>query len=417
MNYWPAEVCNLAELHSPLFDYIDRLRQHGEITARELYGCGGWVTHHQTDLWASGTPIGFTPEKPNDGASRYALWPMGGAWLVRHLWEHYLHTGDAQFLRERAWPAMRGAAVFALDFLVERPDGRLTTAPSTSPENSFRLSNGFRAGIATGSTMDLSILRDLFNNCLEAEKALAGADREFARRLRDALDRLPPLEITASGRLAEWDCDYEEWEPQHRHVSHLYGLHPAAEIDPEGTPALAAAARRSVEVRTDVGTGWSLAWKINFWARLLDGEHAHRLIDNFFHAVAPADTDCGAVGGLYPNLLCAHPPFQIDGNFGYTAAVAEMLIQSHRVQPESGRRELHLLPALPDAWSEGEVSGLRVRGGVTVSLKWSAGHLVSATLVADAEGVLFVRYGDVRHEVRFAPGVPWFWPSVRRIAS
>jgi alpha-L-fucosidase 2 len=410
MNYWPAEVCNLAELHAPLFDYIDRLRQHGEVTARELYGCDGWVTHHQTDLWASATPIGYTPEKPNDGASRYALWPMGGAWLVRHLWEHYLYAGDERFLRARAWPAMRSAAVFALDFLVERPDCCLTTSPSTSPENSFRLADGFRAGIATGSTMDLSILRDLFGNCLDADRALGGADPEFARRLRDVLDRLPPLVITSSGRLAEWDRDYEEWEPQHRHVSHLYGLHPAAEIDPESTPELASAARRTLEVRTDVGTGWSLAWKINFWARLRDAEHAHRLIDNFFHAVTPTDTEVGAVGGLYPNLLCAHPPFQIDGNFGYTAAVAELLLQSHRVSSGSGHRELHLLPALPAAWSEGEVAGLRARGGVTVSLAWSAGALVGAKLVADRDGDFTVRCGDIRHQVQLKAARPWFWP-------
>ncbi|NDC75021.1 glycoside hydrolase family 95 protein [bacterium] len=417
MNYWPAEVCDLSELHTPLFDFIERLCLHGEITARELYGCDGWVCHHQTDLWASATPIGFTPGKPNDGASRYALWPMGAAWLVRHLWEHYLHNRDTVFLRTRAWPAMRGAAVFMLEFLVERPDGCLTTAPSTSPENSFRLADGFRAGIATGSTMDLSILRDLFSNCLDADRALGGTDPELAQRLRDALRRLPPRVITPSGRLAEWDQDYEEWEPHHRHVSHLYGLHPAAEIHPEETPALAEAARRTLEVRSDGGTGWSLAWKINFWARLQDAAHAHRLIDTFFHAVTATATDVGAVGGLYPNLLCAHPPFQIDGNFGYTAAVAELLLQSHRELVQSGRREIHLLPALPAAWSEGKASGLRARSGVNVSLKWSANALVWASLVADHDGEFSVRYGDIRHEVSLKAKCPWSWPvSVGRTA-
>jgi alpha-L-fucosidase 2 len=297
-----------------------------------------------------------------------------------------------------------------LDFLTERPDGRLTTAPSTSPENSFVLDDGFRAGIATGSTMDLSILRDLFSNCLDAERALGGIDPGLVQRLHDALRRLLPRVITTSGRLAEWDQDYEEWEPRHRHVSHLYGLHPASEIHPEDTPALADAARRTLEARTDVGTGWSLAWKINFWARLQDADHAHRLIDNFFHAVAPTETGVGAVGGLYPNLLCAHPPFQIDGNFGYTAAVSELLLQSHRELARSGRRELHLLPALPAAWSEGEVSGLRARGGVTVSLKWSANSLVGAWLVADSDGEFSVRCGDIRHEVSLKAKRPWSWP-------
>jgi alpha-L-fucosidase 2 len=410
MNYWPAEVCNLGELHAPLFDFIDRLRAHGEVTARELYGCEGWVCHHQTDLWASATPIGFTPEKPNDGASRYALWPMGAAWLVRHLWEHYLHTRDVSFLSIRAWPAMRGAALFMLDFLVERPDGLLTTAPSTSPENSFRLSDGFRAGIATGSTMDLSILRDLFSNCLDAEHALGGIEPELSRRLRDALRRLPPRVITPSGRLAEWDQDYEEWEPHHRHVSHLYGLHPASEIHPEETPALAEAARRTLEARSDVGTGWSLAWKINFWARLRDAARAHRLIDQFFHAVPTTETEVGAVGGLYPNLLCAHPPFQIDGNFGYTAAVGELLLQSHREFGQSNRRELHLLPSLPLAWRDGEVAGLRARGGVMVSLRWRANILVAATLVTESDGEFLVRWGDYHHEVSLKANHPWSWP-------
>jgi len=417
MNYWPAEVCGLPELHEPLFDFLERLRVHGAVVAREMYGCGGWCAHHQTDIWASATPVGFTPDMPNESASRYAIWPMGGAWICRHLWEHYLYTGDAAFLRERAWPAMRGAADFLLDFLAERPDGYLTTAPSTSPENSFR-AEGFQAAIATGSTMDLSIIRDLFGNCIAAERALGGCDPAFAGRLRSALVRLPPLAVTASGRIPEWDLDYPEWESAHRHVSHLFGLHPASEIDPRRTPELANAARRTLDARTDNGTGWSLAWKINFWGRLHHAERAYSLIGKFFNPVAPDQVDLDHPGGVYPNLLCAHPPFQIDGNFGFTAGVAEMLLQSH-VQTddlESGppwesqisnlRFDIHLLPALPVAWVNGDVTGLRARGGVTVDMHWRDGCLKEARLTSASPQNLTIRLGDRRAVIPVASGKP-----------
>ncbi|MEO0055837.1 MAG: hypothetical protein RLZZ50_1784, partial [Verrucomicrobiota bacterium] len=413
MNYWPAEVCGLPELHTPLFDFIDRLRIHGAATARELYGCGGWCAHHQTDLWAGATPGGFTAGTPNEGASRYALWPMGGVWLTRHLWEHYAHGGDLVFLRDRAWPALRGAADFILDFLVKRPDGRLTTAPSTSPENSFRLADGFRAAIATGSTMDLSLIRDLFTHCLAASAALGAPDPAFETRLRETVELLPPLVPTASGRVPEWDADYEEWEPHHRHVSHLFGLHPGSEIDPDRTPALAAAARRTLDARTDASTGWSLAWKMNFWARLRDADRAYSLVNLLFHSVDPSITTVAEAGGLYPNLLCAHPPFQIDGNFGYTAGVAELLLQSHQnpTPQVSGLSPqvflLHLLPALPSAWPAGSITGLRARGGFTVDIIWRDGRLRTARIRSD-RGIPFqIVYAHLVKTPKLSPGDTW----------
>ena len=395
MNYWPAEPCDMPEVHEPLFDYVERLKVEGENVAGELYGCRGWTAHHQTDYWCSATPVGLTPGSRNDSASRYAFWPMGGAWLSRHFWDHVLFTGDLKFLRDRAWPVMEGAALFLLDFLVEHPDGHLTTAPSTSPENSFRFGDDFRAAIATGSTMDLSIIRDLFGNCLEASDRLDGVDPLFLTQLKDALDRLPPIAITSSGRIPEWDRDYTEWEPHHRHVSHLYGLHPASEFTPERTPELAAAARKTLEVRTDEGTGWALAWKINFWARLHDGERAHRLIGKFFNPVPANQVSLEYPGGLYPNLLCAHPPFQIDGNFGYTAGVVEMLLQSHLRGSTSGDYEIQLLPALPEAWPEGEATGLRARGNMGIDLKWFNGQLTEVILTPAEKRPVTVHYGKL----------------------
>ena len=376
MNYWPAELTNLSECQEPLFDLVEDCSQTGVITAKIFYNCDGWVLHHNTDLWRGTAPI---------NASNHGIWVTGGAWLCQNLYQRYEFKQDEEFLKNRAYPIMKQAALFFADYLVEDPRSDkkwLISGPSNSPEN---------GGLVMGPTMDHQIIRNLFSNCIQATEIL-NVDSNFRSELVELKSRIAPNQIGQYGQLQEWLEDKDDPNNKHRHVSHLWGLHPGNEITKDKTPELFKAAQQSLEFRGDQGTGWSMGWKVNFWARLRDGDHALKILGNLLRLIESSDTEYRG-GGIYPNLFDAHPPFQIDGNFGVTAGIAEMLLQSHETNDQENYI-IHFLPALPSAWLNGHIKGLCARGGFVVDIYWENGKLAKAGILSKVGESCILKYDN-----------------------
>lgn len=407
-NYWPAFVANMAEMAEPLDGFIAGLAANGKYTAKNYYNISeGWCSSHNSDIWAMTNPVGEKNEKPE-----WANWNMGGAWLVNTLWERYQFTQDKAYLRNVAYPLMKGAAQFCLRWLIESPivPGELITAPSTSPENEYKTDKGYHGMTCYGGTADMAIIRELFINTIAAGKVLGERNKE----MEQALARLHPYTIGHMGDLNEWYYDWDDYDFQHRHQSHLIGLYPGSHITTDATPQLAQACRRSLEIKGDKTTGWSTGWRINLWARLHDSQQAYHIYQKLLTYVSPdgyKGPDRRRSGGTYPNLFDAHPPFQIDGNFGGTAGVCEMLLQSSYTQQPvqhgkafNGRYAIELLPALPEAWSSGSVRGLCARGGFEVDINWKNAKVVSATIRSKTGGTVAVYYNGKVKTIKLKKG-------------
>jgi alpha-L-fucosidase 2 len=388
MNYWLAESCNLSEMHQPLLGFINQISKTGAITAKNFYNAPGWCLAHNSDIWATTYPSGDFGK----GDPRWANWNMGGAWMATHLWEHFSFTQDQEYLKTYAYPLLKGAATFCSAILVDDGKGNLITSPATSPENIFITPNGYKGSTAYGTTADLAIIKELFIQTIAAANIL-GKDEAFVKLLQNQMDKMYPYQIGKKGNLQEWYFDWEDKDPKHRHQSQLFGLYPGHHIDLVTTPKLAEACKTTLLLKGDETTGWSKAWRTNLWARLGDGNHSYKMYRELLSYVKPeGKINFGGRGGTYPNLLDAHPPFQIDGNFGGTAAVAEMLLQS-------SNQQINLLPALPDAWKNGSVKGLCARGGFVIDLGWNDGKLTKVKIFAKEAGATVLKYKTSRKNI------------------